>query len=279
MCLEGTRVRPVHVFIAALLLFCGYSIAQTQPAPRPPVPIASEKDLAPEQIIQKFAEKEAEFYEAWMQYAYTQTALIRVLSVDGIPQKESMTIASEVVFKDDGTREVRTVRRRNRLRSVVITEEDQEIINNLNPFALTTKDLPRYNLKYEGREKVDELDCHVFSVIPKNLKGDRRYFEGKIWVVDRDLQIVRTIGKAVPQSKETQFPEFETIRQRIDQKYWFPVWTHAEGNLVFPDKVVQIEETITYDNYKKFRSRAVILLEPPNSSEPKWPEKTSKPEE
>lgn len=235
--------------------------------PQAPSPVASQRETTaepnPEQIIRKFAEKEAEFYEAWMQYTYTQTAVIRVLSVDGVPQKESMTIVSEVVFNDDGTREVRTIRRSGRLRSVVFTMEDQEVIDNINPFALTTKELPLYNLKYEGKEKVDELDCYVFSVRPKKIRKGRLYFEGKIWVDDVDMQVVRTVGKAVPQSRENQFPEFETIRQMIDDKYWFPVWTHADSRLRFPNQVVRVEETVTYENYRKFGSKATIRYESP----------------
>jgi hypothetical protein len=252
-------VRYAYIFIAALILLSGYSSAQTAKT----VP---EENLTPEQIIQKFAQKEAEFYEAWMQYTYTQTATIRVLEVDGAPQKEAMTIVSEVVFKDDGTREVRPLRSSGRLRSIYFTGEDKEVIDNINPFALTTKELPLYNLKYLGKEKVDELECYMFSVKPKSTKKGRLYFEGKIWVDDQDLQVVRTIGKPVPQSRENQFPEFETIRQMIDNKYWFPVWTHADSNLRFPEQTVRVEETITYDNYKKFTSKATILYpNPPNS--------------
>jgi outer membrane lipoprotein-sorting protein len=55
---------------------------------------------------------------------------------------------------------------------------------------LTKSELPLYNLKYEGKEKADELDCYVFSVSPKSTKGGRMYFKGKIWVDDRDLQVV-----------------------------------------------------------------------------------------
>lgn len=227
----------------------------------------AQEDLTPEQIIQKFAEKETEFYEAWKQYSYIQTATIRVLSVDGVPQKESMTIVSEVVFNDDGTREVRTLRRSGQLRSVGFTPEDQEIIENINPFALTIKELPLYNIKYMGKERVDELDCYVFSVKPKKIKRGRMYFEGKIWVDDQDLQIVRTVGKPVPQTTYNLFPEFETIRQVIDSKYWFPVWTQADSRLNFPGQVVRIQETITYDNYRKFASKAVIKYQTPEPSE------------
>lgn len=229
---------------------------------------AAAKDLTPEQIIAQMVEKETEFYAAWMQYTYVQKASIRLLSVDGAPSKEAMTLVFEVVFNDDGTREVRPLRRSGQLRSVLFTREDQEIIESLNPFALTAKELPLYDLKYAGKERVDELDCHVFSVKPKRIKKGRMYFEGRIWVDDLDLQIVRTVGKAVPQDRDNQYPEFETIRQVIDGKYWFPVWTHADSRLRFPDKTVRIEETITYENYQRFGSKATIRFSTPEDANP-----------
>jgi hypothetical protein len=173
-----------------------------------------------------------------------------------------MSIVSDVVFRDDGTREVRVTQRSGRLRSVLWTDEDSEVINNLQPFALTAKDLPLYELKYDGKEKVDELNCYVFSVKPKSTRGGRLYFQGKIWVDDEDLQVVRTVGKPVPQKRDNQFPDFETIRQMIDDKYWFPVWTHADSVLRFETQSVRIEETITYENYKKFGSKAKIDFGP-----------------
>jgi hypothetical protein len=271
ICLEEISVRYACVSLAVAILLGGYASSQTPtPSASPSTAQTAPKgDLTPEQIIQKFAEKESEFYEAWMQYTYTQTASIHILSVDGAPQKESMTLVFEVVFNDDGSREVRLLRRNGRLRSVQYTDEDQEVIMNINPFALTTKELPLYSLKYQGKEKVDELECYVFSVKPKSTKRGRLYFEGKIWVDDQDLQVVRTIGKPVPQSRENQFPEFETIRQVIDDQYWFPAWTHADSKLVFPGQTVRVEETITYDDYKRFRSKATIRYESPNPPESK----------
>ena len=85
---------------------------------------------------------------------------------------------------------------------------------------------------------------------------------------DQDLQIVKTVGKAVPQTKKNQFPEFETIRQMVDGKYWFPVWTHADSRLYFPDSTVRIEEIITYDDYKMFRTKVRILPSAPKTVEP-----------
>jgi hypothetical protein len=271
---EGSRVKPAYFLsFVVLVSLAASSWAQTQPQAQPPVrtqppdqtqPQASEKkNLSPEEIIRQFSAKETEFYDAWKEYAYKQTAEILVLSVNGVPKRERMTIISEIVFKDNGTREVNIIRRNDNLRSVAFTREDEEVINNLQPFALTSKEMTFYNLAYEGKEKVDELTCYVFSVKPKSTKGNKIYFEGKIWVDDQDLQVVRTVGRPVPQKKNNLFPDFETIRQMIDNKYWFPVWTHANSQLRFSNETVGIEETITYEDYKHFGSKATIQFGPP----------------
>ena len=68
------------------------------------------------------------------------------------------------------------------------------------PFVLTTdRDRRLRALHYIGREKIDEVTTYVFSVRPKPKKMEKgkRYFEGEIWVDDRDLQIVKTYGKGV----------------------------------------------------------------------------------
>ncbi len=227
-----------------------------------PVPPIQKKDPGVQEIIKAFSAKESDFYEAWMQYNYRQKASVQIVAVNGSPSKERMLIVSDVVFRDDGTREVRVTQKSGWLRTVGWTDEDTEVLNNLQPFALTSRDLPLYELKYEGKEKVDELNCYLFSVKPKSTRGGKLYFQGKIWVDDQDLQIVRTVGKPVPQKRDNQFPEFETVRQMIDDKYWFPVWTHADSTLHFEGLAVRIEETITYEDYKKFGSKAKIEFGP-----------------
>lgn len=262
---RGIKVRYAYAFIVALILLMGYAGSETgiYAATDSANQSASKQDPSPEEIIEQFTQKETEFYDAWKQYTYTQTTALRVISVNGYPppKKEAMTILSRVVFNDDGSREVRILRETGQLISVGFTEEDMDIINNINPFALTKQDLPDYDIKYRGKERVDELVCYVFSVKPKQMEEGRLYFEGKIWVDDLDLQVVRTLGKPVPEAEDNKFPKFETLRQPIDGKYWFPVWTHADEDLHFPDRRVRIEQTILYEGYKRFTSGASIKYE------------------
>ena len=80
---------------------------------------------------------------------------------------------------------------------LILTPEDEQDLRNVQPFVLTTAEIPEYDIDYLGREKVDEIGCYVFSVKPKKMVQGKRYFEGQIWVDDRDLQIVKTYGKGV----------------------------------------------------------------------------------
>ena len=126
-----------------------------------------------------------------------------------MPTRERLTMVSEVIFHDDGTREVKLKERRGGLRSVGWTPpRTPRSCNNLQPFALTTAELPLYNVQYVGKERVDELDCYVFSVKPRSTRGERlgRFFEGRLWVDDQDLQIVRTVGRPCPRTGTTSFP-------------------------------------------------------------------------
>ena len=87
------------------------------------------------------------------------------------------------------------------------------------------------------------------------------YFQGRIWIDDTDLQIVRTVGKVVPQKDSPQVPEFETIRQLVDKKYWFPVWSHADSVIEYTKPTprrVRVEETVTYGGFKRFVSSVTV---------------------
>ena len=129
---------------------------------------------------------------------------------------------------------------------------------------LTSDEIGKYNVKYLGKEMVDEIDCYVFDVAPKKMEKGQRYFQGQIWVDDKDLQIVKTYGKAVPDIKtrdnENLFPRFETYREQIDGKYWFPTYTRAVDTLQFTGRAQRMREVIKYDNYKKFEANVKLTF-------------------
>ena len=156
-----------------------------------------------------------------------------------------------------------------------ITNEDIEDLGGIQPFALEANKIGQYNFTYVGKEKIDELDLHVFDVAPKVMpdpkKSKERYFQGRIWVDTKDLQIVKVRGKGVPEGKQ-RFPVFETYREQIDGRYWFPTYTYADEELVFPSgQVVHMRMRVRYMNFERLRGRATIIEEdaPPPAEETK----------
>jgi hypothetical protein len=220
-----------------------------------------------QQIVQKFAAKEAEFKRARELYNYQQTVKIQTLQGSHVDGEYEMV--SDVTFGRDNKRiENVTYAPPSTLQRIQITKEDLDDIIQINPFVLTTEDLDKYNVQYLGHEKIDEITAYTFQVKPKQMVGDERYFEGQIWVDDEDFQIVKTHGKPVyvltKKVKNQRFPNFETYRENIDRKYWFPTYTKADDILEFPNgDRVHIREIVLYKNYKQFRSDVKITYGEP----------------
>lgn len=232
----------------------------------------------PKEIVQRFAEREAEFRRVWQQYTYTQKIQFEVLD-DNRLARERRTMVIEVYFTNEGIRKTRTVSDRGRLKSVGITDEDMHDAIEVQPFVLTTEEIPNYEIKYVGEEVVDELDTFVFDVKPRKIRKKQRYFQGRVWVESAEYKIVMTRGKAVPDYSNNKFPQFETRREQIDGDYWFPTWTLADDVLTFGDfyerRQVHVRQLITYENYKKFEVKTTIRYARPDGApdETKTPEK------
>ena len=218
----------------------------------------------PEQIIQKFAAKEAEFKAAREHYTYNQEVKIQTLDGDTVDGEYKQNI--EITFDDKGRRVEKVLYApAPTLARVQMTREDVDDIEKRLPFVLTTEDLPDYDIHYVGQQHVDELDTYVFDVAPKKIDKNKRYFQGRIFVDQQDMQIVLTDGKTVPEirkkSEENLFPSFITYREQVDGKYWFPTYTKAEDNLHFSSGDVHIREIVKYTNYKRFGSDVKIIFD------------------
>ncbi len=239
----------------------------------PAKPKAAKVDLSDpppgqiQKIIQEFAAKEKVFKEARNNYTYHQSNKVQEFGADGeiggVYEQEW-----DILYDDNGQRIERvTYAPADTLKRLILTKEDLYAFRNINPFVLTSDELQEYEVKYLGHVKVDEITAFVFSVRPKEIAKGRQYFQGVIWVDDRDLQIVKSEGKPVPEPKtkgnENLFPRFTTYREQIDGKYWFPTFTTAEDTLYFSTGSVHMKEIIKYSEYKQFKSKTRILSATP----------------
>jgi len=269
------RARPLLVAISAisLLLPCAVlaqSIGDTAGSgngfgkidPAPPT------GITPDQIIAKMSAKETEYKKALANYTWTQDIKEQTLlegKVDG-----EYHVIYNITFDSEKHRAERVVfAPQNTLERIIMTENDVDELEHKDAYPLTEDDIARYDLSYVGRQKVDELDTYVFEVKPKIMDMKRRRFQGRIWVDQEDSQIVVSSGKFVPQNEkpghEDLAPPFTTYREQVDGKYWFPVYTHGDGDLHFrPTKNsmtedIHVREIIKYTDYKQFGSSFRIV--------------------
>jgi len=223
-------------------------------------------DPSPEriqQIIQTFAAKEALFKVARDNYTYHQINKVEEIGPDGEVTGRYQQ-DWDILYDDRGSRIERvSYAPPDSLHQLILTEQDLDAFRNIQPFVLTTAELPEYDVQYKGHVKVDELTAYVFSIRPKEIQKGRQYFQGLVWVDDRDLQIVKTEGKNVPEIKskgnENLFPRFTSWREQIDGKFWFPTYTLADDTLYFTGAPpVHVKEIIRYTDYKQFGSKHII---------------------
>jgi hypothetical protein len=224
----------------------------------------SAPSLAPEEIIRQFAAKETEFQQALSHYSYQRSARVQTIDEDGHVDGEYYQV-DDVSFDATGKRTEKTVYApQNTLQRVTMSPSDLENIQSSNFFVLTAAQLGQYNLTYAGRQKVDEMDCYVFDVTPKDLEKKHRHLNGRIWVDTTGLQIVVTQGRLVSSvaRKKDLDPPLMTWRQPVDGHYWFPAYAKAEGVLHFTGgrgfmpQNVHIRDTIKYTGYKQFSATA-----------------------
>ncbi|HUC55524.1 MAG TPA: hypothetical protein VMR90_15845 [Candidatus Cybelea sp.] len=220
----------------------------------PPIPV--------QEIIQKFAEHEGEFRRERDNFTYTQIFVFQELDDDGQPDGE-YRLTSDILFTPAGKRYEKVVEApAPSLKRISMSQQDFDDIEKVWPLVLTQDELPKYDVKYVGKEQIDEVGTYVFDIIPKKLEKGQRYFDGRVWVDDKDLQIVKTHGKATGllKKKEDQaFPTFETFRENIEGHYWFPTYTRADDYLRFKTgQEVHIRLSVRYQNYKRFGSTVKI---------------------
>jgi hypothetical protein len=247
---------------ALAILVCAlptFSAAKAEP---------SEEDI--QKIIEKFAAKESEFLQARERYTYRQTVKIEEFDGGGTPGGK-YELVSDIIFTSEGKRTERIVRAPiSTIQLVSFTPEDEQDIRSVQPFVLNAKELPKYHVRYLGREKLDEIDTYAFAVKPKEMVVGERYFSGIAWVDQDDLQIVKTYGRATGRLKKgsnQRFPKFETFREQIDGKYWFPVLTRSDDTLYFEESAVRLRMRVRYEDYKQFKSDIKITFgdEVPNA--------------
>lgn len=229
--------------------------------------VAVKRDLSSadvDRIVKKFVDNEREFRDALTEYVFNRNATVQIIGLGG-QATGTFRRDSFMMLNPDGSRFEKVL-----FAPVAttppgfVTPEDLEDLGGVNPFALEPSAIPNYNFSYVGIEKVDDFDLYVFDVTPKVIpnpkKSKLRLFTGRVWVDTESLMILRTKGKAVPETDENKFPIVETTRDQVDGKYWFPIDARSDDELVFKNgNVIKIRMRVKFANYRKGYSDVKIL--------------------
>ncbi len=265
--LPGAVLRSILLLCACL--FPGFAVrvraAQQGPLTPPPehdvhrvgtepVPPAP-PSIPPEEIIKRFSEKEDQYLAVRAGYTYKKTVRLEEFGPDGKASGQ-LTLVVEAKPGADGKLYEKTVERpQSTLRYLEMGPEDFQTLARMPAYALTTSQLGKYNLKYLGKELVDEISCYIFQVKPKAVERAHFYFDGIVWVDDAYLEVVKTYGKWVNDLGDTRsatmpFNIFETYRENVDGKYWLPNYMRSDDTLDLKDIHVPVRLVIKWTEYK-----------------------------
>jgi len=228
-------------------------LALFAPVARAPIGITQDP---PPSLAKLVAHRETETETERDQYMYRQTVTIDELDDHGAARGAYREVR-DIIFSPQHERTEEAIgRAENRLKYLLLTDEDFRDIREIQPLVLTEDRLWNYETKFRGEETMDEVECWVLQVKPRQILQGQRFFDGTIWVDKQEYNIVRLEGQAVPQIRTTKtenlFPRFTTIRKPIDGRHWFPIYTYADDTLQFRTGGQRIRLRIAYGNYQRF---------------------------
>src|SRR5687768_8350036 len=120
-----------------------------------------------DRIVTAFTAKETQFRNALVHYTFKRDAKVQTIGAGGQISGEYHR-TSQLTFDPSGKRiekilffPVPT------LTAIGISTDDLDDLGGVPLFALESAKAPLYNFKYVGKERIDDLDLHVFDVTPK----------------------------------------------------------------------------------------------------------------
>jgi hypothetical protein len=231
--------------------------------------------LPPAQIIKGFSQKEDIYVTARPQYSYRKTIRIQEFGPDGQPSGEYQATYEAGRTSDGKIYEKAISSPQSTLEYLQFEPDDVQQMFRAPAYPLTTAQLPKYVLQYLGTETVDEVECYIFQVHPKTLDRQHPYFDGVIWVDQKYLEVVKTYGKWITDLGEYRpsslpFSIFETYRENVDGKYWFPNYSRSEEVVKLKNRNVPVRVTIKWSNFKPFPASDTTAA-PPSPAPPPPP--------
>src|SRR5258708_38925330 len=248
-----------------------HRVTTNQPVEAPPA-------KPPAEIVKEFAAKEEKFLRARVGYGYKKSIKLTEYGHDGQPSGEfQMTIAG-IADSEGRLSEKIVTQPPSTLHALELSPAVLRAVARIPAYPLIPQQLSKYDLRYVGEEKVDEVDCYIFEAKPKLLERAQALFQGWVWVDKQFLEVVKTYGKWVAELGDERAPElpfinFETYRENVDGKYWFPNYARSDETLHFKDSGdVPVRVVIKWSEYKPLAASAAaapVVTVPEAKAKPK----------
>src|ERR1700693_6402737 len=247
--------------------------------PEPPAP----PSLPVEEIVRRFSQKEDEYLKSRPNYGFRKSVRIQEFGPDGGVVGEFLRVTEYQKLSDGGVAMHAIEKPQSTLQGVYLAPEDLDALDKIPAYPLTSEQLAKYELKFIGRELVDEVDCYIFQVKPKTVERAKAYFEGVVWVDAQYLEVVKTYGKWVTEQGDTRgiaqlpFALFETYRENVDGKYWFPNYLRSDDSLHTKDGDIPVRLVIKWTDFKPAGALESVPNSPGSPSSGKPPSESPAP--
>jgi len=247
----------------------GHDVRRLGTEPEPAAP----PSLPPDEIIRRFSAKEDQFIAARPNYGFRKTIRIDEFGEDGKPAGQFLMV-TEATRAANGQVINKVVQKpQSTLHYFNLETEDVRELDRIPAFPLTTSQLAKYDLKYIGEEQVDEVDCYIFKVKPKALDRTHAYLDGLVWVDTKYVEVVKTYGRWVNELGEVRsatlpFTLFETYRENVDGKYWFPNYARSDDVLHLKDVSVPVRLVIKWTEFKVLPAAGAVPVVAPTAPSP-----------
>lgn len=250
--MRPTRISSFPLAALCLLTAAPARAQQPQPTQQAAAKVEATTNAAvdPASVWGRFVAKETEFQRAFTRYAYRRDAVFQSIGMGGQVTGEYHRL-SRMTFDAAGAARERVIEMP--VPTLAPSPSDLDDLNTIQLFVLEAAKLPNYDFKYVGRERIDEIDTYLYDVTPRVMpdpkKSKERFFQGRVWIDDKDFQLVKARGKGVPSGKEV-FPTFDYYREH-DGRYWVPSQVTANEQLVLPSgRVMRVRIRVNYTDHQ-----------------------------
>ena len=230
----------------------GHDVRRLGTEPEAPAP----PSLPPEEIIKRFAQKEDSFVAARQNYGARRTIRIDEFDQEGKLSGQYLVVTETTRAANGQVVNKVFQKPKSTLHYFTLEPEDVRELDRIPSFPFTTSQLAKYDLKYIGQETVDEVECYIFKVKPKVLDRAHAFLDGLLWVDTKYLEVVKTYGRWINELGDVHvapslpFALFDTYRENVDGKYWFPNYARSDDTLHLKDVNVPVRLTIKWTDFK-----------------------------